>query len=68
MTRDQAINLVQIYENAYPNEFINTYLDYYGMTKEEFDSVLDRHVNKNLFEKIEGIWCPNFKIGEAFTE
>lgn len=68
MTRDQAINLVQIYENAYPNEFINTYLDYYGMTKEEFDSVLDRHVNKNLFEKIEGIWCPKFKIGEAFTE
>ena len=68
MTRDQAINLVQIYENVYPNEFINTYLDYYGMTKEEFDAVLDRHVNKNLFEKIDGMWRPKFKVGETFTE
>jgi len=68
MTRDQAINLVQIYENVYPNEFINTYLEYYGMTKEEFDAVLDRYANKNLFEKIDGKWCPKFKVGETFTE
>ena len=67
MTRDQAVNLVQMYDNTYPNEFINTYLDYYGMTKEEFDAVLDTHVNKDLFEKIEGFWQPKFKVGEDFT-
>ncbi len=68
MTRDQAVNLVQMYDNAYPSEFINTYLDYYSMTKEEFDAVLDKYVNKNLFNKEEGIWQPKFKVGKDFTE
>ncbi len=67
MTRGQAINLVQMYDNAYPHELIDTFLDYYGMTKNEFDSVLDNYVNKELFEKIEGIWQPKFEVGESFS-
>ncbi len=67
MTRDQAINLVQMYDNAYPHELIDTFLDYYGMTKNEFDSVLDNYVNKDLFEKIEGIWQPKFEVGKSFS-
>ena len=67
MTRGQAINLVQMYDNAYPHELIDTFLDYYGMTKNEFDSVLDNYVNKELFEKIEGIWQPKFEVGKSFS-
>ena len=67
MTRDQAINLVQMYDNAYPHELIDTFLDYYGMTKDQFDSVLDNYVNKELFEKIEGIWQPKFEVGKSFS-
>ena len=33
-----------------------------SMTKEEFDAVLDRHANKDLFEKKNGIWRPKFVI------
>src|SRR3989339_1264960 len=29
MTRDQAVNLVRLYDGHYPEEFIETYLDYY---------------------------------------
>jgi len=67
MTRSQAINLVKMYDNAYPHELIDTFLDYYGMTKNEFDSVLDNYVNKELFEKIEGIWQPKFEVGKSFS-
>lgn len=67
MTRSQALNLVQIYDNAYPYELIDTYLKYYKMTKEEFDLVLDKYVNKDFFEKIQGVWQPKFKVGEDFT-
>jgi N-acetyl sugar amidotransferase len=67
MIRDQAINLVQMYDNAYPHESIDIFLDYYGMTKNEFDSVLDNYVNKDLFEKIEGIWQPKFEVGKNFS-
>ena len=38
------------------------YLEYYSMSKEEFDSVLDKWANKDLFEKIDGRWMPKFEI------
>ncbi len=62
MTRDQAINLVRLYDGQYPEEFIDLYMDYYQMTKEEFDEVLDRWANKDLFEKKDGRWQPTFTI------
>ena len=66
MTRDQALNLVKMYDNAYPHHLIEMYLKYYDMTKEEFDAVLDTYANKALFEKIDGIWQPKFTVGEDF--
>ncbi len=66
MTRDQALNLVMAYDNQYPHEFIELYLDYYQMTKDEFDAVLDKYANRDLFEKIDGIWEPKFTVGEDF--
>ena len=62
MTREQAINLVRLYDGHYPEEFIEAYLDYYQMTKEEFDAVLDKWANKELFEKVNGRWSPTFTI------
>jgi len=67
MTRDQALNLVKMYDNSYPADLIDTFLEYYKMTKEEFDTVLDTYANKDLFEKIDGIWEPKFTPGEDFT-
>ena len=67
MTRDQAINLVQMYDNAYPHESIDNYLKYYDMKKEEFDLVLDKYVNKKLFKKKNGIWEPKFIVGKNFA-
>ena len=32
------------------------------MKKDEFDSVIDSHVNKDLFEKLDGKWVPQFEI------
>ncbi len=66
MTRDQAINLVKMFDNQYPEQFIATYLDYYGMSKEEFDAVLDKWANRDLFEKIDNRWQPKFEVGVDF--
>lgn len=66
MTRDQALNLVRMYDNAYPEELIDVYLEYYDMSKEEFDEVLDTYANKDLFEKTDGRWEPKFTVGEDF--
>ncbi len=62
MDRDQAINLIRLYDGNYPHEFIKIYLDYYEMTKDEFDRVIDKFANKKLFRKKNGIWEPIFEI------
>ena len=62
MTRDQAVNLVLLYDGQYPDEFIDLYLDYYEMNMDDFDSVLDKWVNRALFVKIDGRWQPTFTI------
>ena len=62
MTREQGVNLVRLYDGHYPEEFIETYLDYYKMSKEEFDKVIDKWVNNDLFEKVNGRWTPKFTI------
>ena len=66
MTRSQAVNLVKMYDNAYPSKLIKKYLDYYQMSKEEFDKVLDKYANRDLFQKVDGIWKPKFSVGEDF--
>lgn len=62
MTRDQAVNLVRLYDGHYPEEFLATYLEYYQMTHAEFDAVIDKWTNTELFEKVNGRWAPTFTI------
>ena len=62
MTRKQAVNLVKKFDNAYPEQYIPKYLEYYSMTQEEFDAVLDKWANKELFEKRNGRWEPIFEV------
>ena len=62
MDRAQAVNLVNLYDGQFPKDNLEQYLNYYKMTREEFDSVLDKWANKDLFEKIDGYWRPLFKV------
>jgi N-acetyl sugar amidotransferase len=62
MSREQAVNLVNLYDGHYPEEFIETYLEYFEMTLAEFDAVFDKWVNTDLFEKIDGRWEPKFTV------
>jgi N-acetyl sugar amidotransferase len=62
MTRHQALNLVSIYDGEYPQNFIELYLDYYQISQTEFDKILDKFANRNLFSKINNRWQPKFKI------
>ncbi len=62
MDREQALQLVQLYDGAYPEHFQQLYLDYFEMTLSEFENVLDKWVNKELFEKIDNRWTPIFQL------
>lgn len=62
MDRAQAVNLVRLYDGHYPEEFMQLYLDYYQMTQAEFDAVIDRYANPDLFNKVGDRWKPRFTV------
>ena len=62
MTREQGLNLVKLYDNNFPQEFLEEYLEYFQMSKSEFIKVIDSWANKKLFKKIKGQWMPKFDV------
>lgn len=62
MERSQAVNLVNLYDGQYPESFVEDYLEHYRMNRNEFDAVLDRWANRELFEKVDGRWRPRFRV------
>ncbi len=61
MSRQQAVQLVQMYDDIYPEKLFEEYCDYYKMPMKEFQENIDKWANKNLFEK-KNRWVPKFKI------
>lgn len=62
MTRKQAVNIVRSFDGEFPEAHVPSYLEYYSMSREEFDAVLDKWANKDLFEKRDGRWVRTFEI------
>ena len=62
MTREQGLNLVRLYDNHFPQEFLEEYLQYFQMSKTEFMKVIDFWANKKLFKKVKGQWMPKFDV------
>ena len=63
LDRKQGLALVKAYDREEPaEEHILKYLEYYKMTRDEFDAVVDKHVNKSLFTKIDNKWEPIFDL------
>lgn len=62
ITREEGLELVKKYDGEFSENIIELFLDYYKMSRTEFDEVLDRHANKDLFEKKDGVWIPKFDL------
>ncbi len=63
MTREQGINLINLYEGHYPSEFIDIYLEYFQISKEKFDSIIRKWANNEILNEVDnGVWKLKFKI------
>ena len=62
ITREEGIKLINKYDEVYPEQFEEKYLEYYQMTKEEFEFVIDKFANKDLLEKKNGRWVKKFNL------
>lgn len=61
MSREQAIQLVNMYDDMYPDHLFEEYCEYYKMKMKDFLENIDKWANKDLFEK-KNKWVPKFKI------
>jgi N-acetyl sugar amidotransferase len=57
---------VKEYDGLCGEQYIEKACKYLSITKEEFWEVVDRYVNRDLFEKIDGKWTPKFTVGEDY--
>jgi N-acetyl sugar amidotransferase len=62
MDRDQAVELVRIYDGHYPEEFEALYLDYFKLTADEFHRVLNNWTNRDLFQVEGSNRVPKFQV------
>jgi len=62
MDREQAVELVRIYDGHYPGEFEEMYLDYFELSSQEFHAVLDKWTNRELFTISAGSRVPKFVV------
>jgi N-acetyl sugar amidotransferase len=49
ISREEAIDLVRTYEGKVPRRYLDEYLEFVGMTEEEFYETLDAFTNKAIF-------------------
>lgn len=61
MNRTQGLSLVRMFDREDPEQYIPLYLDYFGMSRDEFDAVIAKHVNKDLFHWVNDAWEPKFE-------
>ena len=55
---------VKLFDGKYPENSIEKIIDYYKISKKDFDENIDKWVNKKLKKKnnITKLWEPNFEI------
>ena len=61
MTREQAVQLIKLYDDMYSESLFEEYCDYYKMSMSDFLNNVDKWANKDLFEK-KNKWVPKFEI------
>lgn len=65
-TREQGKWYVNEYDGLCGDKYIEKACKYLDITTEEFWSVVDKYVNRDLFEKKNGKWVPKFTVGEDY--
>lgn len=62
ITREEAIYLVNKYDQEFPNKYFEEFLEYINTSKEEFWSTVDSFRSNHLWEKTNQGWNLKYKI------
>ena len=65
-TREDGKWYVNEYDGLCGQQYIDAACRYLSITEAEFWEVVDKYVNRDLFEKVNGKWTPKFTVGEDY--
>ncbi len=66
ISREDGKWYVNEYDGLCGEKYIEQACKYLSITKEEFWEVVDKYVNRDLFEKVDGKWTKKFTVGEDY--
>ncbi len=62
LTREEGLELVKLYDGKCHDRYIKAFCDYLQISREEFDEVVERYRNKDLFTKRDNEWVLNYDV------
>lgn len=64
MTRQKALELAKRYDSEFPYEHFDDVLQYLDMTKDEFNEIVDKHRNHEIWRKDGNDWLLRYPLPE----
>jgi len=62
MTREKALELAKKYDHEFPHEFFNEVLLYLNINEEEFNDIVDKHRNLEIWKKTGNDWALRYPL------
>lgn len=62
LTREEGVEITKKYDGKCGQFYIDRLCDYLQLSHDEFWEIVDRFVNRDLFEKQNGKWRPRFEV------
>lgn len=56
MTREEAVKIVNNLQEEFPIEYFQDFLNFHGLTQEEFWKISEKYRNLDIWEKVQGRW------------
>ena len=56
ITREEGVALVRRYDQEFPQRYFKEFLEYIGLSEDEFVATIDRFRSPHLWEKVAGAW------------
>lgn len=62
ISREEAVSLVNLYDNEFPDEFLPDFLEYMSIEESEFFDIIDSFRPEHLWELIDNKWRIKHKV------
>jgi hypothetical protein len=62
ITREEGVSLVRRYDGEFPQKNFKTFLEYTGLSEEQFHAAVDAWRSPHLWEKKDGRWVLRFSV------